>query len=417
MRLYRSWPAVQKKANQALRRLKETVNRAADDSGNGFYAWGQFLDYPTENRQRGVYGTAAAVLILSLSGDRDMPRCQGGIKWLLQQYDDANSRANKKLDFGHIYKLGFTALALHAVSHAESARLFERLTKWRHPSAGWGEFYFSPTLRDNQSGPMPTAFTFFVLSSYPMFRGSDEAVKLLPIVLRELEPLPPNTNSLVPRSLTIIGSHQAGLPLDEEIRRLLINPLIELRKERRGLGEWYPHHYSVRTGDDGESTWSNSYIFFPIDAMVAEALIVAGQIDRAYNVIWDIANFYSDRIIKDGAFRQRENQRPATIDQYWIARLLSAVASYTPKAPLPLRIWWAIESRLWLRIPILLTLSAVVGLGWFILSGIVVDLNANPNPSYRVGGWLLLGAIVIFEELGRWLFHLTVRNRKNSGRD
>jgi hypothetical protein len=393
-------------SRDAVAKIADSVNSAALPIDHKF-AWGQFLDYPQENQQRGVYGTAAAVLILRLNGQDETDRCKGGKAWLQDQLEDEKSRANRKRDFEKLYRLGFAALALRSNGSGLGDQLMEQLLNRRLGNLGWGEYYRDESVRDANSGRIPTAFAFFVLSTFPKFCGDhasrDEVLRWLTQSLRSSESLQHTVERAVAAALAILGAIQSEAPIVGETRSVLIEPLLRYVQQRRDPALWYPHHYSVKVPEE-DDPWSNNYVYFPTDSIVAEALLSVRELDRAYPRLWDAINGYALDSLRDGYFRQREHRRPATLDQYWVSRLFVRVQAVEPRKSLPGRAWTSFKRTPLLRVPICLLLALALAIIATILVGAGNGLLQSQDRLVVGGGYLATGVgFVLFSYVVVWL--------------
>lgn len=111
--------------DQAQRAMKSVVTRVAGKAepvGDHLIAWGQFLDAVDRMPQHGLYGTSAAIQILSLN--RSSYRLTGeGLPWITSEIAEA-SHSRRKGDFDILYKAAFVMDALDSGTSTSASEAF-----------------------------------------------------------------------------------------------------------------------------------------------------------------------------------------------------------------------------------------------------------------------------------------------------
>ena len=226
----------------SLSAIAEELKKASVQIPPDKIAWGQFLDYPHSTDQIGVYGTATVIKTLSIIGEpNDSDNIQGGINWLLHSYNDAGSRASIKKDWGVIYKLCYLleALAPNNQEINEESRFasyFRILTGRILPDDGWGEYYYSNTIKDSNVGLIATAMALYVLRRFVPFSGSTNSRDIVSRFSQKVLGLE-NPNSITIALSVIVAAgyinkHQTlrsdlislAIRLEEKVKRIGKNP-------------------------------------------------------------------------------------------------------------------------------------------------------------------------------------------------
>ena len=364
-------PKLQKRCKQACNKLVELLHNASLDINRVGKAWGQFLDYPQSNRQHGVYGTACAVKTLTILGEPvTSDFVKKGRRWLMYSFETDSSIANKKKDYALIYKYCFFLEALEPGANEVSNKvenLFQELLRRRLGGTGWGEHYFSDEHRSDQAKIIPTVVAIYVLRRYVPFIGSEACKEPLEWLEKQMLDGNARISPLEIAMLVLILDAYSKKHHELKTKAGSAGKLLERKIKETGriksLGDWYPHHFSIFDPDSGR--WSNNYIYFPTDAIVALALIRNGQFWQNKRFITKVMQWYLENIEKNGGFLQPQLRRIATVDHYWLAQTMQEFLKVEAEGRLA-SLWKWLKARTWRfnLVRLLITIAAVILYGW-----------------------------------------------------
>lgn len=365
----------------SLSAIAEELKKASVQIPPDKIAWGQFLDYPHSTDQIGVYGTATVIKTLSIIGEpNDSDNIQGGINWLLHSYNDADSRASIKKDWGVTYKLCYLLEALEPNNqeiNEESgfARYFHILIGRILPDDGWGEYYYSNTIKDSNVGLIATAMALYVLRRFVPFSGSTKSRDIVSRFSQKVLGLE-NPNSITIALSVIVAASYVSK--HQMLRSDLIRLAVRLEEKVKKIGKnpslsEYHHHFTVESEETEQ--WNNKYIFLPINAIVAYALILSDRYKDNKNYIDKVISHYISKISSYKAYCDPEEApRKSTVNQYWVALLLNSYREIKPVGRVE-SLLSSIKCNRWIYYPLLIIISIVI-LGVLFLT--IPILQRNP---------------------------------------
>ena len=325
------------KCNSSLSSIRQTIIDASEKVGDNQIAWGQFLDYERSTDQTGVYGTATAVKTLALIDESDASDyIRHGINWLLDSYSNQKSIANKKMDWGVVYKYCYFLESLapndpeiNVGSHFSDH--FRKLVDRKLPDNGWGEYYYSPEYKDSDYSVAATAMALYVLRRYIPFSKSQEGKEASLWFCNKLI----NTASLskVELALSIIALREYSQAHHDLL--VIFSPLVDrLENNVKGVGRVcnlseFSHHFTV-TYEQVERA-SNRYIFLPVNALVSYSLLITNKYQTVRDYIDKTVAMCQDSISVNRAYcNPEESPRKSTVNQFWFTLLLKEYIKVRP---------------------------------------------------------------------------------------
>lgn len=374
----------------ALQIIGEEMRRASDKPHPGEMAWGQYLDYDHSTDQTGVYGSATVVLTLAILGEPiDSDYIKGGLEWLKQSYYDKQSRANLKNDWAIIYKLCYFLEAIdpnvsEINEHSNNSELFRTLIARRLPDDGWGEYYFNDNDKDPKFSLIATAMALYVLRRYIPFSGSSLAKETALSFCNNIK-ASSSINS-VSLALAVIALHEYALKnkeLEEPLNHLIgtLENKIRNSSHQKKLVETH-HNFTVKS--------DNKYVRFPVEALVAYALIIVDHDKLNKGFINDVVKLYEENIIRNrGYLNPEEAPRKSTVNHYWLTLLLEAYVGLEDLRPNE-TILIALKKHPLLRWVILACITLLIWIGSFMLI-----LHLNANPAFNAFS-IIIGSVIAF---------------------
>jgi hypothetical protein len=371
----------------AIRALGDSALEARVQVNNSpeMVAWGIALDHAATNTQTGIFGTAASLGVLSISGQLSSvasPAARAIASW----FPAPDSRYRSKGDFENTFKVSAYVGAIDAGSRLISHRndFADWLVDSRLANAGWGCYYTSPDDRDPAPHLEPTARALLALRRYQPFFGSDDARSALQWLSSEvgsLRPMEPSIRAIglyalvsFPDARGLVGEgyekavRQAGEQLYQSVRKW------------DGALSLYHHDYVVRRGHHNEP----KYIDTSREIVVALALLASNYLAARDFVARCIAHVVA----------QIETQRAVrhsyalyTSQQLWAARLLQAAAEAAPEWLEPP------ELSLLRRHPVRVRLFA---LGILVVAGVPLSVLSLGDWPDKVGDQLRVGVLLVF---------------------
>lgn len=325
------------KCSQSLSYIRQTIIAASVKVGANQIAWGQFLDYEHSTGQTGVYGTAMAVKTLALIDESDASDyTRYGINWLLDNYSNQESVANKKKDWGVVYKYCYFLESL-APNDSEInidsrfSDYFRGLIDRRLPENGWGEYYYSPKYKDSNYSVVATAMALYVLRRYVPFSKSREGKETSLWFCNKVI----NTANLsrVELALSIIALREYSQVHDDLL--VIFSQLIDsLENNVKRLGRVsslseFSHHFTVPYEQTERAV--NRYIFLPINALASYSLLITNKYQKVRNYIDKTVAMYQDSIFANKAYcNPEEAPRKSTVNQFWVTLLLKEYMEIRP---------------------------------------------------------------------------------------
>jgi len=348
-------------------------------------AWGQFLDYARSTGQIGVYGTATAVKTLALIGEADASdyiTC--GTKWLLDSFDNHESLASKKKDWGVVYKYCYFLESLapndpEVNTDSPIAEHFRTLIDNRLPDDGWGEYYYSTENKDSSHSVVATAMALYVLRRYTPFSKGQQGKQASSWFCDKLvKAAAANRVELALSIIALRDYSQAHNDLAEAFSQLADRLGSNIRKLGRvsDLSE-FVHHFTVPSKNSGETR--NRYVFLPTNAVVAYSLLITGQYRTARDYIDETVAMYQKSIAAHGAYcNPEQSPRQSTVNQFWVALLLKEYGKLTPAGRLE-SAYVKLRSRSWLYKIVLVGITAIM---FAVVYALIGHFQQNQNLSF-----------------------------------
>ncbi|MBC8232177.1 hypothetical protein H8E77_21745 [bacterium] len=183
---------------------------------NDKWSWGQYLDR-VENV--GVYGTSIGFQSLLICGELVYGETLGSeiiqksMNWLISEYENPDSRANKKDDFNLILRVSYLVNALSAAGYDMNTpimeRAFEFLSNAQLNEGGWGFYYFGPQEKDNNGCVICTCNALLALRHSRDFRVTNCFIKGVTWLLDQIVNVEDaGTLALIITSLIELGVHK-----------------------------------------------------------------------------------------------------------------------------------------------------------------------------------------------------------------
>jgi len=397
----------------ARAKLQPAPLKLPGGSGKKMHFWGQFTDPEgRKSGQIGIYGTASVAGILRL--DENPARRSRFHDAILGLPGWSGSDPSSPLDHSELQLALKCAALMEAWAGdlgAENQRgVEESLVRAAIAGRGWG--YVSGELDPAaEQEVLPTAQVLAgICVSSTTFRENhlalfEDSYAWLIDTLRS-----PNLTTLE-KAFGLIALARgkrfvANKPLYDEALKRTVEDLVAFTKRRpRLLVEYYEHvHYpapSVTGAPVSGQSHKNRYMFYPVDTIVALALLESENHQLAPRYVKQVADVLTKHIIKtDGYFQSAATKRPSSADAFWVVRLLAAYRGACTTQPTTLVPAVTGGLRLpWVRWPLLLVslclaIVAAVGVavsteadvrGYFaalgVISGFLIPLIIWLSPS------------------------------------
>ena len=351
---------------------------------NGETYWGQFLDDARQHDQRGVYGTTAAIELLSEHG---YGADQEPIKSALEGLPLIGSgTAYRPHDQNLVFKV---AAIVHAcgiangaldLAHPAAARLIEM----RVDDRGWGG-YSSTTDHDTTPSIVATSVALFALSAAPTWSVDSRCQTSLVWLSQRLEAgstgeIEDSIGLLALRIYRSVGDQlpewRAGVKAAE--RRVLVR--IRRKASKPDIRRI---HYPVKL----EGHNDNRYMYYS-PAIIGALAFLTGDAQKRIRGgphVTQLVRSLAKKVTRDRSFRW--DDRVATVDQMWVDRLFKTFIDISKSPNRFLQPFGQIISSRkfrWIAAPILL---AIVIVGSLLAGGNSV------KPAYVVV--TLVGALVV----------------------
>lgn len=359
------WESLQTRAENACANVAENVRDSAQSADADATAWGQFIERPRNEDQRGVYGTGAAMRILALDSD-DRDAIEGGERWLRDQWKRSDSRTSEKRDQGVLYKHVFLLDSLapnkrtvspgredlsdgtYADFRAFADQLWEKRTEWSRrdgdPVPGWGEFCYPETDEHDDPKVISTILALFSLvRSPPHIRKDEFASSLLHAserVQERAERYSHAEGGISREAIAVeaafclftlarfrdVRGDLAPQSVDDEIDAVS-DVLTTLLNESGGIDPdvYYTHLFTTPIPD-----FRNRYLIFLPSPIIVLALLEAGprHVGRNWTFVERTIERYADEVLSSGAYQSKETGLAALVDQLWIANCLKEFSRF-----------------------------------------------------------------------------------------
>jgi hypothetical protein len=310
---------------EARRRIADTFERSAVQV-NGHVAWGQFLDAPRKAGQYGIYGTSAAIQVLSASGHSvNSPLISKALTALpaLHASDQATN----------FYDADDLSITFKNSAILEAAQPGEVEFKNEEPAEklllgqlleghGWGN-YHDATDEDDSPRLLPTAHALLALRRSRHFRGSEVCESVLRWLCDATKGNPAmaiHEAAMVLLALTEYEAPGVQLPTYSSARARLVDLILHWGQARPkdAFGETASYHYWVQSGQNQH----NHYVYYVPDILAALSLLVAGNPRPGRAMVAQVVERLCSEIARYGGFQARTSRRIATVDQLWAFHLL-----------------------------------------------------------------------------------------------
>jgi hypothetical protein len=305
-------------------------------------AWGQFLDAPRQQGQYGIYGTSAAIQVLTTAGyppnHRLIEKALEGLPLVgphpeVDKYYDPDDR-------GILYKDAFVLSASQpgAEYFEEREPVGQVILSRIIDSRGWGDYVF-PEKSDDVPRLMPTVAALLPLSRDREFIASDVSQSVLKWVCRRLlddGDLLPHENAFGVLTLLAYAGLEQRVADYRNALNTCIDRLTRWAKTRDPvlLGQNAEHHYWTPLPGSGR----NHYMFYLPEVLVALAFLRAGNPHATRRFVLKVVEDVTKNVRTHGGFRSLSNDRFASVDQLWVYHLLtqfSTCAAGDPRRLLP----------------------------------------------------------------------------------
>lgn len=389
------------KLRQAALDAQATIAKLVDDSGTRLSGdstvWGQFLDAPRNAAQHGVYGTSAAIQILTSAGHPSTnSSILGARKWMPGLEPDPSSPGVDPTDTGLTIKLAAAVSAAEVDSQGEYVRTEaaeDQLISQVIDDNGWGNYYYTDGT-DSTARPLPTAHALLALSRSKTFATSSTCTAILVWLSKQLsdrEDLPAHEAALGALALLAYPGQAHKVPAYEDTLKSVASRLAlwATTRQNSALGESAAFHFEAPSGAMGAP--HNHYFFYLPDLIVARLFLQLHpvQADTSAYILRVVQETVAN-VKTNGGFRTRGSGRVASVDQlevYCTLHAFSESAGRDPSMLLPpiLRFLSATLAR---RI---ISSAIFIALG-FLLSLIALDEGA---PTFARAGASVAVALLL----------------------
>lgn len=322
-------------AKTAASKIQKLTSRTGLALGTDQAAWGQFLDDQRDEQQTGVYGTSAAVELLTSAGAPEAAGVLPLARTTLASPDDVgqNRLFNDPEDPFIVHKLAALAECTPPSSPSDplngaAAVLLEQMA----PGGGWADYIGHGT---SQPAPelLSTAVVLYALRRHRAFRATSECHDAVKWLARELSADAEVHPAVAAMSALALLQYRSEGDVVTELEPAVDDAVSRLtrwavRRATAQIGEHYEFHYAVRT-----TTRSfNQYIFLLPDCIASLVFIHGGKPKRAVRpYLRRVTQALSTNVLAADGFRSPNSLRKGTVDQLWVFRVLHAVADLKVK--------------------------------------------------------------------------------------
>lgn len=359
------WETLQARAESAREDISENVRDSGQSVDGDAKAWGQFIERPRNEDQRGVYGTGAAMRILALESE-GRGVIEGGEQWLRDQWKRPDSRTSEKKDQGVLYKHVFLLDSLAPSEKTVSPgldgvsdevysdfrefadQLWEKRIEWGErddaPVFGWGEFCYAEAGEADDPKVISSILSLFSLvRSPPHIRNDEFASSLFEISekIQERAERYSHAEAGINREAIAVEAafclftlarfrdirgDLAPQSVDDEIDAMS-DVLTALLNESGGIDPdvYYTHLFTTPIPD-----FRNRYLIFLPSPIIVLALLEAGprHVGRNWEFVERTIEKYADEVLSSGAYQSKETGLAALVDQLWIANCLEEFSRF-----------------------------------------------------------------------------------------
>ncbi|GAA2218876.1 hypothetical protein GCM10010413_06150 [Promicromonospora sukumoe] len=341
----------------AQTRLLATLDNAAQVTPQGSPVWGQFVDVPARSRQFGIYGTCAALSVLARHDRDTRPTLR-----VLPQIEP-ESATHPRFDASDLlltFKVTaiVEALGVSKLSDAKDQPIVRTLVDGLVDDQGWGDHLVS----SEPEPPRVLATSQALIALVPFCGGGparrfDGPVAWLQGELSNNSGL--DTIEIAFGCLALARMRDAGLGLDDTdsvIRQTTRSLAPWLRGRWSTPLEYVQYHYYVPAPDDAR----NHQVSFPLQIIVALALLTSGSWRPARHAVHGIAGDLFDTVERNGGTRSTASKRQPMVDINWVDQLLEIYLRQQALRPVSWRLTGILRRMRWLsRLAVLALLLAV----------------------------------------------------------
>jgi hypothetical protein len=325
-----------KRASESRRHLADLFEKSAVRIDSAV-AWGQFLDAPRKAGQFGVYGTSAAIQVLSAFGHTpNSPLLSKALAALPEvEPRGENESLYDSTDLSITFK---EAAILDAAQPGQAQFSYQEsietiLLSQLIDGHGWGNYY-DPSDQDDSPRLLPTAHALIALRRSREFRTSKQCEAILTWLCEYANSDGPALIHEAALALLALIEYQSPgitLPPYQTARQRLLDQVARWAQDRHTntIGEIASYHYwALNQGNQ-----HNHYMFYVPDLLVALALLRAGNPRPTRRKILHLMDILCTEIAAQGGYRAKASQRIATVDQLWAYRLLEEFSARFAVSP------------------------------------------------------------------------------------
>lgn len=332
---------LKREATNAQLKIVQMVFDSAIKINDDYYAWGQFLNREKIDDQYGIYGTSAAIKILTLAGYKSDNEFVSKACTLINDYsNDPNSRFNRKDDFSVTYKLAYLLNACKTCTDLPICKLYSTLIMNSLNSIlegkGWGYFHDTKSgTKDSRPRITATAMIMLSLEDHKEFINSDICKSIINWLFDSIQS---STDlKIYDISLcTLVFIDYSRLIVYENSEKIINDccaRLKEISKTRNVDAFYYTENHHFHFMLDNERT--NKYLFFLPDCLIAETFLRNSPDFGDKKFILKVAKFYTKEINENNGFSPRDTGYLSTIDHLWIYTFFCNLKKTDSKSLIP----------------------------------------------------------------------------------
>ena len=380
---------LQQKAREGKRQIRELFIRNKVRIDDEKYAWGQFLEEHNQQRQYGIYGTSAALRVLSseLSPENDIIKKSTQFIEDICEETEQGAMFHEKGDLFILYKYThlLEVIEIEKSEITEENEFMENLQERILPEGGWGHYYKSSEDKDSQPNIIATTCGLLALRRYRPFKLTNECEKTIEWLLNRIQ----QNGSLKPHELALAVlalSEYENIDIDDNN----YGPVFDKCKKR--LLSWAERREKERIGRETKALFFQAplgmedrkitkYLFFRPDCLVASAVLRIDYNQQARGYTCDVVDYFSSETNSNQGFAAPLTDKKSTVDHYWIYSLLDNFIKKDAKKFVPKWLSWS--KLIWWKKLLISILFLSLGVGGRILLFHV----SNNNIFLRVIGW------------------------------
>ena len=314
--------------------------------------WGQFVDVPARSRQFGIYGTCAAISVLARHGRDTRPSLR-----ILPQIDP-ESATDPRFDASDLlltFKVTaiVESLGVSKLAGADEQPIVRTLVDGVVDDQGWGDHFVA-----SEPEPPRVLATSQVLIALAEFKDVVGEARFAGPMAWLQDELKHNSGLATIETafgcLALARMRDAGAALDDTdvvIKQVARRLAPWLRGRWNTPLEYVQYHYYVPTPDNAR----NHQVAFPLQVIVALALLVSGCWRFARNAVHGIAGELFEAVEKNGGTRSTASKRQPMVDINWVDQFFEAYLQEQASRPLVWRLTGIVRRMRWLIRAIILT--------------------------------------------------------------